>query len=330
MPDTTYVYILEPILNDPRFDGCVFAEEARSVLGHDNPSRDFDMKDHELLSWKPMLLSTNWKPQPVKGPANAFNDYPCLELSNPTFSKRAVQALGTMLSGNGELLPLKTKTGEYFVFNCTTKLAALNSKESILSRTADDRTALWVKYFSFIKSKLEGATIFRVPELPNFYLVTDRFKHAVESANLNGFNFVPVWPLPRGVDWHVEESKRRKVKGRVKISGQALILRFRLAKQKPSIAEKKLALSISESLLAVLSLATLTEKYWGTVEVCEFAEGEFRIFCSCPDSEGLYGHLSQWLSEVHWENDFDVVKRFGNLFDRKAKETRISVKSLSS
>ena len=92
--------------------------------------------------WQPPKLASFWKPQPVEGPQNPFNDYPCLELIIPVFSKRAVDALGTMLTENGELLPLKSKMGEYLAYNCLTKIAALDLKRSIVERPSSDEIAL--------------------------------------------------------------------------------------------------------------------------------------------------------------------------------------------
>ena len=43
-------------------------------------------------------LQSVWKPVKVTGPVNAFNDYPCLELATPVFSRRAVDALEEMLA----------------------------------------------------------------------------------------------------------------------------------------------------------------------------------------------------------------------------------------
>ena len=223
MKKVKQVYILKPDLVDPRFHGFTFGVKAKSTLGLDEPVDDFHPIDADSIKWKPRNLSTNWKPQPVDGPVNLFNDYPCLELATPVFSKRAVEALGDILTRNGELLPLRTTKGEYFAFNLKTIRNALDLRKSILRRTSPERTAISIDYFSFNTKNLIDTTIFRVPENSNIKLVTDIFKERVESSCLNGFNFIPVWPLPEGTDWRMEEAARRKKSNALKLVGESLI-----------------------------------------------------------------------------------------------------------
>lgn len=284
MKKVKQVYILKPDLVDPRFHGFTFGVKSKSTLGFDEPVDDFHPIDADSIKWKPRNLSTNWKPQPVDGPVNLFNDYPCLELATPVFSKRAVEALGDILTRNGELLPLRTTKGEYFAFNLKTIRNALDLRKSILRRTSPERTAISIDYFSFNTKNLIDTTIFRVPENSNIKLVTDIFKERVESSCLNGFNFIPVWPLPEGTDWRMEEAARRKKSKAVKLVGESLILRLRLKKPQPSPKEKRLASDIEQSLRSELHVNSLEQRYWGSVEVTEFEDGEYRVFCSCPVS----------------------------------------------
>jgi hypothetical protein len=326
MKKSIHVYILKPDLVDPRFNGFIYGAKAKSTLGLEDPVDDFHPINANSIKWKPRNLLQSWKPQPVDGPVNPFNDYPCLELATPVFSRRAVDALGDILTRNGELLPLQTNAGEYFAYNLKTIRNALDLRKSIIRRTSPEETGS-IKYFSFKNDTLIDTTIFRVPENPNINLVTDVFKERVESSCLNGFNFTPVWPLPEGTDWRMEEAKRRKKNKAVKLVGESLILRLRLKKPKPSPNEKRLASDIEQSLRSTLKLDSLEERYWGGFEVAEFEDGEYRIFCSCPNADQLAEHLSDWLESVPWENDFDIVKRYGNLFDKKAKEKRIQIRS---
>jgi|688.fasta_scaffold205029_2 hypothetical protein len=324
------VYKLKPNLIDPRFQGCIFATNAKSLRGESYPSEDFDVANGMSIEWTPRELGSIWRPQPVNGPTHAFNDYPCLDLNTPAFSQRAVDALGSMLADNGELLPLKTKIGKYYAFNCLTKIDALDVKKSEIERPYLDEIALDVPYFVFRKSKLKDATLFRIAELPSSYFVTNLFKERVESAGLNGMNFIPVWPLPEGSDWRSDEAKRDRKSKLVQLAGQSLILRLRLRKPKPSVSEKKLASEIEESLAKKLRVLSLSAPYLGTIEISEFEDGEFRVFCTCPRCDELALYLSDWLEDVPWDYDFDIVKRYGNLYDQKAKEKRITIHKASA
>lgn len=322
------VYVLKPNLLDKRFDGWVFSKTAKSLLGCGSPTSDFTPDRAAYLDWQPRRLSKCWSPQPVTGNVKLFNDYPCLELKVPVFSGRAVEVLANMLPENGELLRLDAPRGHYFAFNVLSKADVLRRTESRMESLGPGKRALQIEYFSFYKSKLKQLTIFRIPETPNSYFVTDAFKDRVEQAGLNGFTFIKVWPLDAAVDWSKEESARRKKYKRVKLAGQALTLHFRLKNTNPSAREKKLASEIHASLTAEIKVESIQEKYLGTVEASEFAEGELRIACTCPDCDVLAEHLSDWLAQLAWEHDIDIVKRYGNLYGTKAREIRVGVRPM--
>lgn len=324
----TKVYVLDQNLADPRFRGCVFARKSRSVLGFENPVMDFLPQNLESLDWSVNKLSSSWKPQTVKGPASGFNDYPCLEMSIPVFSTRAVDGLTPILQLNGELLPLKTDIGSYWAFNLETKLDALDLKKSEISRTGPKKTAVWASYFSFKPSKLKSATIFRVRELPSFILVTDLFRERVERAGLNGFVFNEVWPLPEGTNWRLEAAARSKKNKSRRLAGESLILRFRLKLLRPNPKEKEFAKRIEKQLRDLLEVKSLNDKFYGSVECTEIVDGEFRVFCVCPSTDELAAYLSDWLSHDLWGGEVDIVKRYGNLFDEKAKEKRIVIRKI--
>ena len=320
------VYLLKPELYDPRFNGWVYAEKAKSVLGLEEPTDDFKPDRAVFLDWAPKSLAKFWKPQPVKGTVAPFNDYPCLELTTPVFSKRAVDALGGMLTKNGELLRLDSPTGEYYAFNLLRKVDVLDSKKSDVAGLGPGERVLRINYHVFKPKLVEKETIFRIPQQPNLYFVTEQFKNRVESAALNGLSFIKVWPLPLGSDWQMLDKANRSKTKKVTLSGHALILRFRFENQSPSTREKKLLSKIEKSIRQQLKVETLDEPIWGTPEICETQDGEFQVFCSCPNCDELAVHLEEWCQSIEWENDFGIVKRYGNLYDKKAKEKRVSIR----
>lgn len=324
-PDS--VYILKPILDDPRFHGFVIGRDAQSVLGHDRAYDDLLVDNGESLNWQPQSLAKRWKPMPVAGPVSPFNDYPCLEIAKPVFSRRAVEALGEMLTKNGEILPLKTAVGEYFLYIVLTKLNALDVTKSKIVRTSPRKTALDIDYFAFKPSALRGATIFRVREHPNIYLVTDAFKARVEQAGLNGFHFIKVWPLPRGASYRHDEIARRRKSKSVKLEGEAVMIRSRLSRPMPTAREKKLADLLKTTIQRKLRVRSVADTYYGSVESAEFAVGEFRVFCSCPSAEELAAFLMPAIKRAEWDGEVTVTTRQGNLYDRKAKEKRVRVKN---
>ena len=332
MSECREVYKLTCNMTDPRFSACfTIAPEARSVLGHEQAYDDLQLIDGSSIHWKTHRLAEHWRPMPVVGRVNPFNDYPCLELVHPVFSRRAVDVLGDMLVANGDLLPLDTKIGEYYLFMVQTKIDALNVQRSRFTRCRKDdvATALGIDFFDFHESMLDSATIFRIPEQPNYTLVTDRFKDRVEQAGLNGFEFAKVWPLPEGSDWLKEHREWQKQQKAAKLTGEAVVLRFTLLGDTPTPSERQQATIIEAALAAQLKVASLEDPYRGSIEVTEFADGEFRVFCTCPKAEPLADFLMPWLEHVGWSGEVSMTKRFGNLYDKKAKEKRVTVRASS-
>ncbi len=321
------IFRLKPDLYDPRFHGFVFTG-APSCLGFEGLVNDFKVEGGDSLDWKLRSLRAVWKPVNVTGPVNAFNDYPCLELTTPVFSRRAVYALGKMLTDNGELLPLITDVGEYYAYVCLTKVeGALDWKKSRISWPSEpNSTAFLIEYFAFKKTKVPTAAIFRLAEHTVMHFVSDAFKARAEEAALNGLHFIKVWPLPEGTDYDMEDIKLNRNRKAAKLAGHAVILRFQLRAERPSKKEKAAAQQIEESLRKLLQPRSLQDRYWGTVEVTEFVDGELRVFCSCPNCDDLFDYLKDWIESVPLENEIHVMKRYGHIYDRKAKEERIIVR----
>lgn len=315
------VYELSIITDeDPRFD--VFGFDDKKVLPEFAEAfKLLYVEDGLSVNWRPRKAPCDWRPLPViTRSVKPFVDYPGLCLIIPVFSRRAVNALGEMLTENGRLLALETEVGEYYAYVGHTKIDALNLQKSRLRRSSPNDVALGVGYFAFTAEKLADASIFRIPEQSNRYFVTDLFKEKVEQAKLNGFHFVPVWPLPEDSDWMMEETLRRKNRKKVAIVGEALILRFRLEAELPNEREQKLASNIESTLREKLRVDSLEDRYKGSVETTEFEGGEFRVFCTCPECEGLEAYLKPWLSQIDWPDGVICVKRYGNLYIGRAKE----------
>src|SRR5258707_1021726 len=119
--DTNGLYKLEPIADNPKFEGFAFVRE-ESLRGNGPFVWDFGPDDVKTKGrgWTITPLAPIWTPQPVIGRVRSFNDYPCVDLIIPAFSRRAVDALRDFIEPNGELLPLVSPVGEYFAYNTTT------------------------------------------------------------------------------------------------------------------------------------------------------------------------------------------------------------------
>lgn len=322
--------------------GFVFSSSAKSLLGR----TDFEGKDSaeedfyrsygaKTREFKVPSFGKRWTPQPVEGDVNPFHDYPEMVPGIPVFSLRACTALDEFLRPNGELLPLKTKVGKYFVYNLQTIVDVLDAKKSKIEFFPDSFKALSIDWYSFREAHLKQLSIFAVPENSQVVLVTAEFKERVELSGLNGFHFVKVYPFPKGVDWAMEEAKRiRKspIKAGTK-SGKnqnvdahtvVVFLTLEGAKAKPTAKEKKLVGRLADEAMAQLRLPSIESPYFGRVEGTDVHSGYVRMFMTCPDANVLITKLEPWLRSINWPRKTHIVKRLGQMYDADAEELEVS------
>ena len=159
-------------------------------------------------------------------------------------------------------------------------------------------------------------------------MVTHLFVERVQQAGLNGFDFRKVWPLPAGTDWRMEYAKQRRKRSKVRAKGKAaelkgntVVLFLTLKGNSPSAAEKKQIAEILDELDAQLMIPALDAPYFGSLEGHDFADGDCRIFISCPNAVALRTKLGNWVSQLGWKGAVSLVQRDGNLFDEEASET---------
>lgn len=121
------------------------------------------------------------------------NDIPSLSPGIPVFTKRAADALGTLLTSNGELLPLGSPVGEYYAFNVTNIIDALNVERSDVKRFGSGKI-MRVNKYEFFREKVVGEVIFKIPQLRRSHIfVTDVFLNAVQKMDLHGIVLKEVW-----------------------------------------------------------------------------------------------------------------------------------------
>ncbi len=146
-------------------------------------------------------LIQSWAPPSVKVLRDdKFNrnlppgDFPHLAVAVPVFSLRAINVLRDMLEENGQILPLSCAEGEYYAFNVTTFIDALDESHSEVERFESSGRIMQVLKYAFFSDRLAGATIFKIPQFPGSEVyVTDKFRKLVIDNSLLGFKFVNLW-----------------------------------------------------------------------------------------------------------------------------------------
>ena len=142
---------------------------------------------------------TRWSPPAVRivrdGLGGEDSDFALLA-TEPAFSARAVQILGDLLQKSGQLLPLLSADGEFYHWNVTTIIDALDQEASELQRFSDGGVMM-VDRWAFRSDQLKEVTAFKIPQLPGaFTFVTDIFIDRFRGAGLTGLHICPVWSAP--------------------------------------------------------------------------------------------------------------------------------------
>ncbi len=136
-------------------------------------------------------VKIGWDPDMLSMPKG---DFPSLIPNVPIFSRRAVAALRDLLEPNGEILPVMIAGAEYFLYNVTRVVDALDESGSDIVRFKDSSDVLTIHDFAFFEKKVSGMIVFKIPqEIDGSVFVTDPFVRRVQAAGLKGFWFPLLW-----------------------------------------------------------------------------------------------------------------------------------------
>ncbi|WP_321790362.1 imm11 family protein [Burkholderia pyrrocinia] len=103
------------------------------------------------------------------------------------FSKKALDALAPFLQGSGELLPVEAPVDGMTGFHVTRVLEDAVDLEASKFKVYPQATVF--NKIVLLESRVEGVDLFRLKEEPATVFVSERFKEAVESSKLKGFDF---------------------------------------------------------------------------------------------------------------------------------------------
>lgn len=143
-------------------------------------------------SWEPVrmrLITRDDEGRPLEG-----SDAPWLGSWALILKPKTSQKLSPLLDEYGELLPLVCVNADLSVFNPMRCIDALDEAASSILRFPDGRI-MHIQRYVFRPEAIQGIDVFKLPRLkacPNF--VSERFVHAWRAANLQGLEFIPVWP----------------------------------------------------------------------------------------------------------------------------------------
>jgi hypothetical protein len=331
MTTTNAIYRLDSISDNPKYEGFGMGEQP-SLLGkrdrYEDLVWDFDSTRGE---WVAPQLAKIWQPLRVLGRVRPYNDFPCVMIY-PAFSQRAVDVLQDILSANGELLPLVTSVGSYYLYNCNTIADIIDFDKSKISYM-NQNTIMEIDYLQVHQDRLVNLSIFTMRKWPGCCFVTDVVARRIREAKLEGFEFRKIWPLPSHIPYWLHKKHpecRDELTAQPNpearpIKGNAVVLRLALEGEEPSKAERSRFEEIADELDAMLVTKHLNSKYFGNLEITEFVPGEARYFFSCPDADDLAKKLKPWVKALKWPGEKWLLKRYGEFVDTEATEEAVKL-----
>ncbi len=180
---------------------------------------DFDYKNH-IMKYRPIVTSnpqdgfevaskvrnsrgksllSNWEAPEIKPfweePEKPVADISFIGVTGPiTVNNKAVDGLRELFEASGELLPLDSEEGKYYIHNVTQVVDAINLKNSVYKWIGDEGISMSLpEIFSFHAGAIYGLSAFRASKLERETLYTDIFKQRVEEADLKGVIFQLIW-----------------------------------------------------------------------------------------------------------------------------------------
>lgn len=322
------VYVMAPAADNPLFEGLALTHSTDLLDTWPSNWRA------EYKTWQPRSMKDAWPVPRVVGNVRKFNDYPCINLTKPAFSQRSVDLLGDLLEPNGELLPVRHELGTYFFYNCTRMVNCVDLTKSKVAKLADGLVTS-TERLVFLEEHLVDVSIFKIRTQLLELFCTQHFVDRVEAARLQGFVFIPIWPLPEGATFFDEmykamkQSDRWKIKEcpEVDIKSNAVVIRLYCEKKKASKQELADVSSVMRHLELSLYDAEqeAPEDYFGSIEGHDVVDYEIRVFISTPDCDRLVAYLMPKLRTLPWRGRFHVVKRRGEFVDSNAAEEYIRI-----
>lgn len=256
-------------------------------------------------------LKRKWDSPEMKGQNEVapFNDFPCCGFFIPVFSAKAVVILNDFLTKNGELLPVKTKRGNYFAYQTRTIIDGI-----VNIKKCDDLSSEFVKgigiYYdigtlAFYSSRFpKNLSIFRLREFPSQPFVSSDFVERALSNGLQGFGFRQVYPKltpsQRREERKIHSAKVNLAGKQVDPQKETMKIEFKFKGHYASKQEQKKFQLIVEELQELLVLKNPTDDFFGAIQSSHTVKGSSAIYISTPKAKRLEEYLSEFIRTVTW------------------------------
>lgn len=133
-----------------------------------------------------LIVPSEYKDEVNKPIGDVFS----VEVSSFILNEYAFHILSPYLKGHTQIFKIKNQESLFYVINVTDIIDCLDYDKSEIKRFPSSGRVMRVTKYSFIKSKLKNAIIFKLPEfVKTTCYVTEEFKKVVEENHIKGFKF---------------------------------------------------------------------------------------------------------------------------------------------
>ena len=131
-----------------------------------------------------LILPSEYKDEVNKPIGDVFS----VEVSSFILNEYAFDILSPYLKGHAQIFKLKQQDSVLYVINVTDVIDCLDYDKSEIKRFPSSGRVMKVIKYSFHRSRLKNATIFKLPEfVKTTCYVTEEFKKVTEENNIKGF-----------------------------------------------------------------------------------------------------------------------------------------------
>ena len=193
---------------------------------------------HSLVSFAKPLIET-WQPLHVQYSRHNSNlrivDLSTIQDNLFVIPQHILEnKVGDILKQHGELLPLESKDGTFYLYHVTTVLNdALDVENSYIQWLNENRSEMTgIQIYAFFEKHLRNAMIFKLPlygtdRLQSRCFATEQFKTIVEQNKISGWQFDLIWDS-ENPDYYNERWTRPEQWERVKQAHQKELEKKRL------------------------------------------------------------------------------------------------------
>jgi hypothetical protein len=167
--------------------------------------RPVNIEEHRVLTFDGKPRARSWKPIAMKRLKDLGDglpvqpvDFPCGSgAGDLPMTDAAREKIRPYLEKYGEFLPLNCDEGNFWTFNVTHFIDALDENASDVLRSSDDpKVVLMIHKHVFQPEKLTTDWMFKLPQSRGrgAVYVTDPFVDFIRASGLTGLDFKRVWP----------------------------------------------------------------------------------------------------------------------------------------